>query len=256
MIVDIDAGNTRSKWRLSDSDTVIASGASHGGDNELVSQIETAANSASINRVRIASVRGGDSIAQCISRAWSIAPEVAQTQASSCGIKNSYAVPQTMGVDRWCAILAAAQHVGLGSQFADAGKSTPVSDGVCIVDAGSAVTIDFVAASGQHLGGYIAPGFRMQVNALLQGTGKIDLEKQALVETPEPANNTSDAVLSGVLVNMLGLIERSVRAFERDGQRLAIIITGGDAEMLQSRLALQTDHQPDLVLDGIGLLVP
>lgn len=253
MILDIDVGNTRIKWRALQGDKPIAAGVDALDETALLDNIEQAILSKGadpfIKRVRIASVRDSEqlnTLTANILHKWQVTAEFAETTSSACGLQNSYAKPSTMGVDRWCGVIAAA-HL----------SSVSVSNvPFCVIDAGSALTLDFVSAQGVHQGGHIAPGYAMQLKSLLGGTDRVFVNTTA-EQSLKPADNTGDAVLSGVLLGMTGLIESTLRAFvagAEDG--VAVIITGGDAEMLQQHLAITLQHEPDLVLNGLARLLP
>ena len=77
------------------------------------------------------------------------------------GLVNAYTETDRMGADRWHAMYAAWQ--------ADAG-------GFAVVDAGSAITIDYVADSGKHLGGYILPGKQMMLRSLRQDAAQSEAD--------------------------------------------------------------------------------
>ena len=260
MIVDIDAGNTRSKWQAHSDGAVIASGAVASAGQQLIAAIE-AAGVQSPTRVRIASVRDNETLAELqasIKTQWHIIAELATTTARACGIINSYAQPHTMGIDRWLAVLAAARLVGMidPAQPDTVLKSAPA---FCVIDAGSAITLDFVAADGVHRGGYIAPGYQLQLQALLSGTGRIDVDTQQSSQQLAPANNTADAVLAGVLLSLCGLITSGLNRFADSADTVAaptVLITGGDALRLQPHLDFASRYEPDLVLQGLSLLLP
>ena len=253
MILDIDVGNTRIKWRALQGGKPIAAGVGALDEMALLDTIEQVILSKGadplIKRVRIASVRESEqlnTLTAHILDKWQVTAEFAETTSSACGLQNSYALPATMGVDRWCGIIAAA-HL----------SSVSVSNvPFCVIDAGSALTLDFVNTQGVHQGGHIAPGYAMQLASLLGGTDKVFVDA-ASEQSLRPADNTGDAVLSGVLLGMTGLIESTLQVFvagAEDG--VAVIITGGDAELLQKHLSISLQHEPDLVLNGLAQLLP
>lgn len=259
MILDIDAGNSRTKWRVLKDDAIFVRGISVGSDKELLESIDQAIASESstaldvkrlFKRVRVASVRDAEklsALASEIQSRWQLEPKFAATSASACGVKNSYQEPQTMGVDRWCAMVGAANLAGRSQSF-------------CVIDAGSAITLDLVDAQGVHLGGHIAPGFALQLHSLLSGTDRIFVDGTAQQMQLTPADNTSDAVLSGVLLTLCGMIEKVIQDFNQQTATtngpLKLFITGGDAVLLQHHLSLETHYIADLVLDGLGFLLP
>ena len=274
MILDIDAGNTRSKWRVIDGDTVISKGVFIGSDQDLLAAVESALSgsgvASSMARVRIASVRDNDALTNFVALAqsrWGIKPEFAKTTVSAGGLTNSYAMPQTMGVDRWCAAVAAAQQADI----------TLTRQAFCVIDAGSALTVECVDGNGIHCGGYIAPGFAMQLNSLLSGTDRVFVDDASVDQAITPANNTNDAVLHGVLLGMCALTESAVAAFSKQVEAtVQVYITGGDGMRLQRQLiqrqvlsvrdlsaSSQTTELPisihydaDLVLNGLAILLP
>ena len=250
-VLDIDIGNTRLKWCLRSAQSGAVYGACN--DSERSGQLAKleeamAAHNASPSRVRVASVASDASnatLSLLLQRTFSIAPEMAKTGEECRGLRNSYTEPAHMGVDRWLAMLAAREL--LPSRNATA---------LCVVDAGSALTLDFVAPNGSHEGGYILPGRRMQIDALLSNTGRVFADPEPGCVSIEPANSTSDAVHRGVLASMAFTIEGACGAFLAQYPDAAIYMGGGDAARLQPLLSLELIDAPNLVLDGLPLLLP
>ena len=85
-------------------------------------------------------------------------PEFASSTDTAAGVRNGYSNPAQLGVDRWLAVIGAFHRH---------------RDACCVVDAGTALTIDGVDATGQHLGGFIVPGPRLMVESLLTGTSDL-----------------------------------------------------------------------------------
>ena len=105
MILQLDIGNTRVKWRLKVAQTVPEQGVLVRADDGLLPALAQAP-----DQVWISSAAGADleqDLAARIRDWWSIDPWFARTAATACGIINSYAEPARMGVDRWLAMLAA-----------------------------------------------------------------------------------------------------------------------------------------------------
>ncbi|HJN51338.1 MAG: type III pantothenate kinase [Pseudomonadales bacterium] len=245
MILDLDAGNTRLKWRtLADDGCTWASGANTLADADFFAGISSADD---IARVRVSCVAGThneDLITAWCKRELNVAPEFARSQARLGRVSNGYADPQRLGVDRWMAILAAYATV-LGS--------------CCIVDCGSATTLDFVMESGDHLGGLITPGLTMMRTSLLQDTQEIRLfSNDGNWDADRIAGrSTEEAVLGGILGMTVALICNSVDRFERhEGTEAALILTGGDAHIVASHLSRGCEVNSSLVLDGLALALP
>ena len=104
-----------------------------------------------------------------------------------------------------------------------------------VVSAGTATTIDSLTAAGRFDGGVIAPGLRMMLRSLAQGTAGLPLLGALPVPVAAAAepDNTADAIADGVLDAQLGLIERRVRAAAaRHGIPLLVLLAGGAARSL------------------------
>ncbi|EKE67200.1 type III pantothenate kinase [Gallaecimonas xiamenensis] len=160
------------------------------------------------------------------------------SEAEAFGLRSAYGEPWRLGVDRWLAMLA-----GFHS-----------TKGACLVlDIGTAATADLVAANGQHLGGWIAPGFRMMTQAVLSGTAKVaDLAsgEGELVFGP----NTGLGLHHGCQAMVSGFVKEAVLLAEQQlGQRPAVLLTGGGLRHLPPSLLAQGEVRTDLVLEGLAL---
>lgn len=154
-----------------------------------------------------------------------------KSQAQSFGVINAYRQPEKLGVDRWLALVAARQ------QF---------QGPVCIVDCGTAITVDLIDAGGRHLGGLISPGLTLMKESLGQRTEA--LPTAIAQHEIGLADHTEAAIYSGTLMAAVGLIEH-VLAQHPGGMRL--VLTGGDAESIASQLGDVSTVIPDLVLRGL-----
>ena len=182
MILEIDAGNTFIKWRLLDGDNVTSRGKLFTGDKDW--KLPSAWKEAS--SARIASVAGDELNCKLdaeVQKCCGESPVFAAATRQTAGVVNSYDDHSRMGVDRWLVMLAA---------YNDCNKAC------CIVDCGSAITVDYVAADGQHQGGYIIPGLRLMRGTLLQNTAEIIVDKDLEGFDLTPGNDTSSAVTHGV----------------------------------------------------------
>lgn len=257
MYLDIDIGNSRSKWRLGEGDAAMR-GACASTLEDLLAIVEVLCNEEeekafNFNAVRIASVKDDDfshELTRLFVKEHSLAVELAETRRETIGIRNSYSNPEKMGVDRWCAVIAAVN---------DNRKSQLPNELVCVVDAGSALTLDIVSddgKAGSHLGGFIVPGFAMQLDSLLGGTERIAVGNELENASIEPGRNTHQAVTSGILASLVALVESTVnRQQASHGKQAALYLTGGDAALLQPMLQIPVRYNPELVLDGIGLVL-
>ncbi len=165
-------------------------------------------------------------------------PVYLKSEREACGVTNAYSEPETLGVDRWCAMIAArAQCQGH----------------LCVVDAGTAMTVDWVNDEGLHLGGIIMPGPTLQSDSLFGGTRHV----QAGTGTPDHlfADNTVDAVVSGICFSGAALVELAVgHAAKSAGSVPRLFLTGGEAERIMPLLQTPALMQQDLVLQGVACL--
>lgn len=231
MILQLDIGNSAVKWRLR-----------HGGSNLEQGSFEPGAVLPELQQppeaVWVASVAEPQQeqvLAQQLRKHWAVEPWFARSVASACGVTNSYAEPARMGVDRWLAMIA-------GYQL--------VAGPVCVVDAGSALTIDFVDALGNHRGGYILPGMAMMERALLGETARVRFG-DAPRDLIEPGRSTEAAVFNGLQLAQVGAV---TAALQRYGEGAGLVFSGGNGEVLQQLLAMGGSYRPELVLDGLELL--
>ncbi len=123
-----------------------------------------------------------------------------------------------------------------------------------VVDAGTAVTIDFVDGEGVFHGGVIAPGLQMQLDALQAGTDALP-ELRFEKPTGEPyGRNTASAMQRGVFHGVRGLAWRMVEEFARSYEAFPLVVaTGGNAEDLFADDELVNRLIPDLELRGIAV---
>jgi type III pantothenate kinase len=125
-----------------------------------------------------------------------------------------------------------------------------------IIDAGTAVTVDFVDGEGTFHGGAIAPGAAMQLRALHEHT---DALPDIAFEPPpdEPfGRNTREAMLHGVFHGIRGLAQRLIERYaDAQGAFPMVVVTGGDAERLFEHEDFVDRIVPHLLLLGIAASV-
>lgn len=250
MIIELDVGNSRIKWRMQSNRAQYQGVAKTAA--KLFAQIgEKLAVGEVPDAILVASVRSDDSLGQIVEwskQNWQLRPRLAIVSAESSGVTNSYSDVSRMGIDRWLAMLAAFHRT---------------QSACLIVDSGTALTIDALSDTGQHLGGYILPGLGLGVAAIETNTG-IRLKQRELDSAQlEFGTNTESAVLNGVLAQAIALIEKAAYQLGSPGQveqntkAVQVLLSGGDAATLQAALAnnesLKLEYCPSLVLDGLAL---
>ena len=154
-------------------------------------------------------------------------------------LENSYADVQQMGVDRWLAMIAAWEKH---------------KKALCIVDCGTALTIDIINDEGKHLGGYIAPGVEMMQQALISNTDRIKVPVSKNV-TITCAKDTQSAINNGASLALISMIDRSVEIYKQQLKKEPMcIITGGMAEQIKPLLNTQFELEKELVLRGLAIM--
>lgn len=238
----LDLGNTRLKWALADGRHWHAHGA-------IGWQEDVAAGLAhEWSSLPAPSAAFGASVVDAPREALVAAGVVAtfgqplrwlRTPATACGVRNAYAEPQRLGIDRFLAMVAA--HVD--------GLAPCVLAGV-----GTALTLDALAADGTHLGGLIAPAPRLMQQALLGATAQVRPARPGRIV--EAADNTADAVTSGCWLAAAALIERFTRHMAPAlGGPPLLRLGGGDAAALLPLLAQPAHVAHDSVLHGLAAWV-
>lgn len=234
MIVEIDIGNSFLKWRLREPARGVLCRGRQPTDaplDGLVARWQAA------DRVWVSSVaqpRVDEKLTAALQAAACPSPVFAATSAQAAGVRNSYAEPAAMGVDRWLAMLAA---------WSLAGRA------LCVVDCGSAITIDYLDDRGHHQGGYILPGMRSLQQALLGNTARVFVDRAPQDFCPRPGTSTSEAVAQGGDFIFDAIAQRLAQEL---GPQRPLFITGGDGELFCQRVG-RGEWLPDLVLDGLAL---
>ena len=235
----VDLGNSRLKWAQSAPSIWHTGVAVHAGEN-MQAVLDTAwGKLARPEKILMSSVATSDACGTLLAwcqRHWSLAPVVIHAQMEQLDVKHCYVQPETLGADRWAALIAVR---GLTKTNA------------CIVDCGTAVTVDALAANGEFRGGAIFPGLQLLRASLLQGTGGIRAVQGKAYSAL--ACSTPDAVAGGTLQGLIGgvtrLLEEQMRAL---GAGTQVFVTGGDAPLLLPRLKIPAKEVPDLVLQGLA----
>lgn len=245
MILELDVGNTRAKWRLSTGAGGIVARGSGSVDGWCIGEIPDEWPN-EVGRIRVAWVRQGTLLSKMISvllRRFGVRAEIAVVNKECCGVRVGYAEPDLLGVDRWSAMVAA---------FVDAGKS------VLVADVGSALTLDLVDSLGVHRGGFIIPGPRLMRDVLTTATDRIRFDKQSLTATLEFGHDTAACVLNGAMLATVGAIQMAANDSVRLlGYAPQLYLTGGHAQELSGlTMFAMAAYRPDLVLDGLSCLMP
>ncbi|MBN9510388.1 MAG: type III pantothenate kinase [Alphaproteobacteria bacterium] len=123
-----------------------------------------------------------------------------------------------------------------------------------VIDFGTATTFDVVAKDGAYLGGVIAPGINLSIEALHQAAARLP---RIGIGRPQMVigRNTVAAMQSGVYWGYVAMIEGMVARIQAEfGTRLKVIATGGLAPLLAEGTTVIERIDPDLTLEGLRLL--
>lgn len=152
----------------------------------------------------------------------------------------AYRTPETLGRDRIAAV-------------AGAWAAYP-NQSILVIDAGTAITYDFIDASGKYLGGNISPGLEMRFKALHKFTGKLPLISKT-GNIPLLGYDTETAIRSGVAQGMIFEIESYISQLKDQNQDLLVFLTGGDAFYFGEKLKSSIFADEYLVLKGLNSLL-
>ena len=233
MILLLDVGNTRVKWAWLEYVEVAPAGAVAHDATHRSWQSEIEADGHRPQRVVASNVAGAAfaaALRQWASSQFGLEPEFVTPAAEGFGVRNGYLAPSALGADRWLGLIAARR-----SSVAPA----------CIVNGGTALTVDALDGDGRHLGGLIVPGLQMM----------LDLHAELGPATRWPAGTQPDATAPDCVGRMLsGLANRALSLLAAaSGGTPRCILTGGDAPLLAAGIGRPVEIVPDLVLTGLAI---
>jgi len=236
----IDLGNSRLKWAQYAQDLWRPGALPLDSEKNIESVLDKFwEKTAKPDRMIVCSVSSPERLAALDHWArarWSVTAHIVRPQAEQLGVKNLYRNLQQLGADRWAALIGAR---GLTDAAA------------CVVDAGTAVTVDALSARGEFLGGAIFPGLKLLRESLARGTVAIGADAGEVSACP--AGSTEDGAAAGTLFGLAGAVERLIVENRRTlGESMKIFLTGGDAPLLAPRLQVSSTPVPDLVLKGLA----
>ena len=160
-------------------------------------------------------------------------------------IINRYDSPQTLGQDRLAAAVGA--------------KKLCPQENLLIIDAGSAITYDFVSAAGEDLGGNIAPGLKMRFTMLQRMTKKlplVEVDENELI--PLFGKNTRDAIAAGVIRGVAYEVKGYMRTLHEKMPHFQTFLTGGNAPYILNNVRTSRNekrelhYEKNLVLIGLN----
>lgn len=219
MIALIDIGNSRTKYcfvkdnKRSTQQAVI---------NDHISVDYLASNFGDVTKVLVASVNCNQLTNEI--NAWcqstNIAFQQVASEAKKNKVKSGYQQPSQLGVDRWLALIGTAELFPQKNSL--------------IIDAGTATTVDLLAANGQHQGGWIFAGINTLIMSVLAQTTQVqakDSEKESLAF----GHNSSENVHNAAWAATAGAVNLAVTQAQQQGLQVEqMIFTGGNGALLSS----------------------
>ena len=160
-------------------------------------------------------------------------------------IINRYDTPATLGQDRLAAAVGA--------------KSLCPNENLLIIDAGSAITYDYVSAEGEYIGGNIAPGLKMRFTMLQRMTKKlplVEVDENELI--PLFGKNTRDAIAAGVIRGVAYEVKGYMRTLGEKTPHYKAFLTGGNAPYILRNVRTsrtekrEMQYEKHLVLIGLN----
>ena len=250
----IDAGNSRLKFallregRLARTRSVAWSVRPAGGADAAARQIMAGVRGA--QRILVCNVAGAGierALRRAARAARAPAPLFIRSARRAAGVRNGYRETWRLGADRWVALIGA--------------RALLPRRALCVVDVGTALTIDLIDAAGVHRGGLLVPGPALMIEALLRQTAGIRRRAGAPPRRRNAAaltvfaRNTRAGLIAGAELAAAALIERAMQeARALLGRRPQLLLAGGGAGPVASRLRTPTRRADDLVLRGLGVL--
>lgn len=237
----VDIGNTRLKWRWSRRGELLPGGAEAlppaGAEVSFFHRFWGAV--AAPERVVVSDVLGEPlrgALRNWTMHQWGREPCFVTSTTHVEGVTNGYDIPSSLGVDRWCALIGA-RSVSMGP--------------LCVVDCGTAITVDLLSTEGQHRGGLICPGLSTMIRSLTESAGGLRVEVKATRPAAPLGRSTVECIQAGILAAAAGMVEYTLgqTAFPDTG---TLLLTGGDAELLGSALKRPVRIEPDLVFRGLA----
>ncbi|MHB1001017.1 MAG: type III pantothenate kinase [Armatimonadota bacterium] len=123
-----------------------------------------------------------------------------------------------------------------------------------VVDLGTATTFDAISDTGEYLGGAIAPGIGISMDALFRAAAR--LPRIELVRPPSPIGTTTQTSMqAGIIYGFAGQVDAIVDRFHAElGEDAKVVATGGLAEFISSETRTIQIVNPLLTLEGLRLM--
>lgn len=228
----VDAGNTFTKVGIFEGD-LLKKKEEFGDDGDLRNFLQNT----SVENLIISSVTGKEAEIRSWSRASHI---ITLRHTTPLPVKNRYATPATLGVDR----IAAACGAWL---------LYPKEDSL-VIDLGTCINYEFINSRGEYMGGAISPGVKMRFEAMHQFTEKLPVGSGVSL-APLTGQDTLGCLQSGVMNGIVEEINGIIRRYQIEYPGLRVILCGGDVHFFENHLKPSIFVAPELVLSGLNSIL-
>ena len=246
MTLLIDAGNSRIKWATLLNDKLSKQSARPYTDNAIgicqqLFQLQA------IRHVVLVHVLGAqfEKEIKAIARSFSIDLLIVHSKLQAYDIKTNYIKPDTLGADRFVAMVAA--------------RHLYMQKNCIVIDCGTAVTIDAIDKQGNHIGGVILAGLQLCEESLIGKAKNLNQLKQELetAKTDVFSIATAQGVKTGCQYSVVAAIEQVCRVMEEKlitSLSVQKLICGGDAKKIHAMLQEDFTLHDDLVIQGLRFI--
>ncbi|MHB1514040.1 MAG: type III pantothenate kinase [Acidiferrobacter sp.] len=235
-----DLGHTRVKWAWADGQVLSGWGsAPYEGEEGYAARLPVANAPSAVFAISVARDRNAAFAGFCQGR-WGLTPLWHGSRREGFGVSSRYAPAESLGADRFAALVGVrVRHPGAPA---------------CVVDCGTAITVDALDARGVFRGGAILPGLTIAARAL-QAVAPALVAPVCEGRFGPCGGTTGEAVGAGLVLGAVGAIERIVHDQEAIvGAGALVILTGGDAPRISSYLTCPHEHWPHLTLEGLAVM--
>lgn len=152
-------------------------------------------------------------------------------------IQLTYRTPETLGRDRIAAVV--------GAYMRCPGRN------LLVIDAGTAITYDFLSEKGEYFGGNISPGMTIRFKSLHKYTKRLPMLDEN-GDIPLIGYNTETAIRSGVVSGIVREMDAYIDEFRNKYPGLLVFLTGGHSFYFETKLKNSIFADENLVLKGLN----
>jgi type III pantothenate kinase len=232
----IDLGHSRVKWGLAQAGQLLPGSTGACGYAELA-LLEQALSTSTAGQAWLSGQSNRESVTSVTTliERLGLSLHPVSTGSLPLPVEPAYA---SLGSDRWLALQWPWQQS---------------REALCVVDCGTAVTIDLVDHDGRHRGGWILAGLDILRRGLLDRARGLPEVNDVAAAPGRPATDSLAAVASGTLLQLTGAIGSAMSSAQTlFGRKPTLWLTGGDASVLIKHIDPPFEHDPHLVLRGLA----